>query len=96
MFARCCIGLLHDEIVRLNHRPKRDRRKIRRLATAIGSRNKSNDVCAHDNPSQTAIATSPATASDIRYAVIRFLSQVNKMRGMTAIGAIISGANPIP
>ena len=75
MFARRRISVIHGEIIRLNDGAERNSRKIRRLTTAIGPWNKTYDFCAHDNPSQMAIVTSPANASDSRYAVIRSFSQ---------------------
>jgi hypothetical protein len=51
-----------------------------------------NDVRAQDNPSHTAIATSPANASAIKYAVM-FLD-LQQGCGTNA-RAIISRANPI-
>jgi hypothetical protein len=39
------------------------------LAIVLLAANELNDFCAQENPSHTAIATRPASASDIRYAV---------------------------
>jgi hypothetical protein len=43
---------------------------MRPFATEIDSRNELNDLGAHENPSHSAIATSPANVSAIRYAVM--------------------------
>ena len=87
--------MIHGEIVRPGRRPKCNRGKIGWPAIAIGARDESNDLCAHENPSQTAIATTPANESDIKYAVTMASTCMNEMCGMIAF-AIISGANPIP
>jgi hypothetical protein len=54
------------------------------------------DSGAHENASHTAIAIRPASASDIRYAVMAasFAGHQTNLR-QTAV-AIVSGANPIP
>jgi hypothetical protein len=88
--------MIHGEIVSPCHRPKCNRGKIGWLAIATGPRDESNDLCAHENPSHTAIAIKPANASDIKYAVMKASDRVKRMCGMIAHQAIISGANPIP
>ena len=50
----------------------------------FGPRNELDDFGAHESPSHTAIATRPANASEIRYAVIGSLSEMNEMCGMIA------------
>jgi hypothetical protein len=60
------IGIVHDEIVTACHRAERDGGKIRLLTVAPRAADELNDLCAHENPSHTAIATRPANASDIR------------------------------
>jgi len=47
-----------------------DGREIRRLAAVSGARHESNDLGAHEQPSHTAMAINPTSASDIKYAVI--------------------------
>ena len=42
-----------------------------------------NDFCAHENPSHTAIATRPANASEIKYAVMPGLARSESICGMT-------------
>src|SRR5450755_4981612 len=49
LFARRWVHMIHHEIVGLDRRTKRNRRKIRAFACSIGPRNKANDVCAHDD-----------------------------------------------
>jgi len=66
MFARRRVDMIHHEIVRLDRRAERNRQKVGQLAPALGPRNKANDICAHDNPSEMTIATSPINASDSR------------------------------
>src|SRR5579871_943417 len=68
IFTGCRIGA----IVRLFRATKRDGRKIRRPATACRTRNEADHVGIHASASHTAIATRPASASEIRYAVIRW------------------------
>jgi hypothetical protein len=51
---------------------KGDGRKIRLLIVISAKPDELNDLGAHEHPSHTAIAISPASASDIRYAVIGF------------------------
>jgi hypothetical protein len=72
MIARLCLDAFDGEIVRLDRRAERDRRKIGVLANTAGRPEEADDLTAHDRPSQTAIATRPASASDIRYAVMRY------------------------
>jgi len=43
-----------------------DGREIRLLAVAPGARHELNDFGAHEQPSQTAMAINPTSASDIR------------------------------
>ena len=47
-----------------------DRRKIRLPAIALRTRNELNDLCTHAKASHNAMTTRPASASDIRYAVM--------------------------
>ena len=68
--------------------------KIRLLVVALGGGDKSDDVGAHRHSSKTAIAISPTSASDIRYAVIGS-SPKNKMCGMTAASSHF-GREPYP
>ena len=49
-------------------------RKIRVIFFVSGARDESNDLAAHANPSHTAMAISPTSASDIRYVVMEFSS----------------------
>jgi hypothetical protein len=62
--------MIHREIIGPHRRPEGDRGKVRVFARALRASDQSNDFCAHDNPSHTAIATRPANASEIRYAVM--------------------------
>ena len=105
IFARRGIGMIHGEIVRPNGWAGGGG-KVCPLDSRSRARNKSNDLCAHENPSHNAIATRPAKASEIRYAVMAggslfrvivvfWLSQLKQMRGMIAFARVISGANPI-
>jgi hypothetical protein len=73
---------------------KCDRRKVRLLAIKRRPADESNNFRAQDNPSHTAMATSPANASAIKYAVMSFSLELDQRCGMIAC-AIISGANPI-
>jgi len=69
----------------LRFAPRNDRRKICWLVMVIWPRDELNDLGAHENHPHTAIATRPANASDIKYAVIlasRYHSSV--MRGSKA------------
>jgi hypothetical protein len=60
--------MIHDEIM---HRgAKRDGWKVRLFVVVSGTRNKLDDLGTHWHSSHTAIAISPTSASDIRYAVI--------------------------
>ena len=61
---------------------------------ALRPADKSNNFRAQENPSHTAIATSPANASAIKYAVMSFSLDLDQSCGMIAC-AIISGANPV-
>jgi hypothetical protein len=54
----------------LRFAPRNDRRKICWLEMVIWARDELNDLGAHENHPHTAIATRPAHASDIRYAVM--------------------------
>jgi hypothetical protein len=60
---------------------------------ALRRSDESNDFRAQDNPSHTAMTTSPANASAIKYGVMSF-SFLNQSCGMIAC-AIISGTNLI-
>jgi hypothetical protein len=73
---------------------KCDRGKVRLLAIKRRPADESNNFRAQDNPSHTAMATSPANASAIKYAVMSFSFALDQRCGMIAC-AIISGANPI-
>jgi|ERR1700730_8973477 len=95
MIARLCLEAFVGEVVRLDRRAESDGRKVSVLAIAAGPPDEADGLFAHDRPSQTAIATRPASASDIRYAVMRALSFANKNARQIAVGAIVSGANPI-
>jgi hypothetical protein len=70
IFFTCRFGLTGGEIVRDG--AERDGRKVRLLGSVPGTRDKPDDVGAHDVSFQTAIATRPTSASEIRYAVIGF------------------------
>src|ERR1700730_14976896 len=61
---------------------------------ALRPADESNNFRAQENPSHTAMATSPANASAIKYTVMSFSLDLNQSCGMIAC-AIISGANPI-
>jgi hypothetical protein len=69
-------------------------RKIRVIFVVPRAWGKSNDLIAHEHPSHMAMAISPTSASDIRYAVIE-LSPWTKMCGMIAIGDHF-GREPYP
>jgi hypothetical protein len=71
--ARRGIRMIHGEIIRPNGR-SRGTGKIHRRFPALRTRDEWNDLCAHENPSHIAIATRPASASEIRYAVMRIYS----------------------
>jgi hypothetical protein len=60
--------MIHHEIVRRGRRCG----KIGKDAFAVSARDEGNDIRTHDRASHSAIATRPASASDIRYAVIEF------------------------
>jgi hypothetical protein len=47
---------------------------------ALRPADESNDFCAQDNPSHTAMTTSPANASAIKYAVMSFSRSESKLR----------------
>ena len=66
--------MIYHEIVGPRRRAKYDRWKIGVLAIAFRPTDELNDLCAHDKPSHTAIATRPANASEIRYAVMAGLA----------------------
>ena len=83
IFARRCIGMVHHEIVGPRRRPECDGGEIGLLAMMLRAADELNDLCAHDNPSHTAIATRPANASDIRYAVMPASLERNQICGMT-------------
>jgi len=59
-----------------------------------GAGDEPNDPDAHAHPSHTAIAISPTSASEIRYAVIGFPPEKNLRHDRHV--RIISGANLIP
>jgi hypothetical protein len=62
--------MVHGQIVAPRQRSKCNGRKIGFPATMLRATNELNDFCAHENPSHTAMATSPTNASDIKYAVM--------------------------
>jgi hypothetical protein len=62
--------MVHGQIVALRPRSKCNGRKIGLPAIVLRAANELNDFCAHENPSHTAMATSPTNASDIKYAVM--------------------------
>jgi hypothetical protein len=62
--------MVHGQIVGPGYRAKCNGRKIRWLAVMLRTANELNDFCTHENPSHTAMATSPTSASDIKYAVM--------------------------
>jgi len=70
IFARRGIGMIHREIVGPRRRPEGDGREIGWPAMVLRATDELNDFCAHENPSHTAIATRPANASEIKYAVM--------------------------
>jgi hypothetical protein len=70
IFATCRFGLIGGDIV--HDGAKRDGRKVRLLGSGPATRDKPDDIGAHETSSQTAIATRPTSASAIRYAVIGF------------------------
>src|SRR5713226_2484689 len=76
-------------------RPECDHGKFDLIAMMLRPQHEIDDLGAHENPSQTATATRPANANDIRYAVMlaSLFRHESKMRHDQAI---ISGANPIP
>jgi hypothetical protein len=74
IFARRGIDVIHHEIVGPSRRPEGDGWKIGSPAIMLRAADELNDLCTHDKPSHTAIATRPASASKIRYAVMRGLS----------------------
>jgi hypothetical protein len=67
--ARRGVGVIHGEIVQLNA-GSRLVEKFRPPVSAAGARDEWNDFCAHENPSHRTIATRPASASEIRHAVM--------------------------
>jgi hypothetical protein len=60
----------------------------------LGARNELDDLCTHTNASHAAMAIRPASASDVRYAVIGFPSEL--MRGRSLEARFAWGANLIP
>jgi hypothetical protein len=83
VFARRSIGVTHHEIVGPRRRAKDDGGKVGVIAMAPRAADELNDLCAHEIPSHTAIATRPANASDIRYAVMQASLDRNQICGMT-------------
>ena len=69
-FARRLVDMIHDEIVGPRRRAECDGGKTGWLAMALRAADELNDLGTHENPSHTAIATRPASASEIRYAVM--------------------------
>src|SRR5258708_25805991 len=90
---RRIVGMTHGKIVRCG-RAEDDSRKIGLLALVPGARDEPDDLCTHANASHAAIAIMPTSASDIRYAVIDFPSELSVRQ--IARSAIIWGANLIP
>jgi hypothetical protein len=70
IFARRGVDMVHGQIVALRRRSKCNGRKIGLPAIVLRAANELNDFCAHENPSHTAMATSPTNASDIKYVVM--------------------------
>jgi hypothetical protein len=62
--------MVYGQIVGPRHGSKCNGRKIGFPAAILRAANEFNDFCAHENPSHTAMATSPTNASDIKYAVM--------------------------
>jgi hypothetical protein len=97
IFARRGIDVIHSQIVTPHHGSKCDGRKIGLSAIMLRTANESNNFCAQENPSHTAMATNPTRASEIRYAVMptsHLLSSswarlttldTNKMRGRSPL-----------
>jgi hypothetical protein len=94
VIGACFIGAIHGEVVRPDRRAERDGREVRRLAEAAGAPNETDDLGTHDKPSRIAMAMRPASASDIKYPVMR-CSLLDQNARQIAVGAIVSGANPI-
>jgi hypothetical protein len=59
-----------------------ERREIRLFSALSGTRHELDNLGAHEQPSQTAMAINPTSASDIKYAVIGFSLEI--MCGMIA------------
>jgi hypothetical protein len=72
IIARLRLDAFDEEIVGLDRCAERNSRKIGVLAIAAWPMDEADDLTAHDRPSQTAIAIRPASAIDIRYAVMRY------------------------
>src|SRR5258708_20178106 len=89
ILARRGVDMVHGQIVGTSRRPKCNGRKIGRHALVLRSTDELNNFCAHENPSQTAIATRPAKASDIRYTVMP--ASLLKMRHCRTCPANLSG-----
>jgi hypothetical protein len=69
------IGMIRRGAVR-DRRAECDGRKIRLLAIVFRAQNEADDFCNHVNASHSARTIRPASASDIRYAVMQgFLSE---------------------
>jgi hypothetical protein len=66
IFARRRIDVIHGEIVGPYRQAKCDRWKITWLAFAFFAQDEWNDGCTHAHTSHTAMASKPASASDIR------------------------------
>ena len=64
-FARRRIDVFGRMVFRPRFRPERDGGKVGGPAV-IGPRDEPNDLCAHENPSHTAIAIRAVSASEIR------------------------------
>src|ERR1035438_5218175 len=62
--------MIHHEIFGPRRWPECDGGKVGWPTAVARTRNKPDDRCAHENPSHTAIATKPSSASDIRYTVM--------------------------
>ena len=65
----CCVNMIHGEVVRPDRRPK-CRGSVVGPASAVFARDELDDLGTHENPSHNANAIRPASASEIKYAVI--------------------------
>jgi hypothetical protein len=67
--------MVHREIIGRYRRAEYDGRKISRLAVGFRARDELDDFCAHESPSHSAMATRPASESEIKYAVMAVVSE---------------------